>query len=223
MTTDPDAELRRTAGITCDQDRGENPLSWSEPDDLPPLPTPGEICESVHATDQEEEACERRRLQETPPARPFRELRDAGLLWLINHQILHPRGVALALHFDDAGDATGWNLLASPDGKPWTFTAETNDDGRARAEDTLTAAGALPAHPGLELPPFSGALAVCAKCGHDLVSTRYQPPLSAHALLKTKGRFLRGPLPERQRRECEGCGYTWLEAVAGQESSSREP
>lgn len=37
---DRDAELRRTAAVTCPQDHGENPFGWSEPDDLPPLPTP---------------------------------------------------------------------------------------------------------------------------------------------------------------------------------------
>lgn len=30
-----EAELRRTAAVTCPQDRGENPFAWS---DLPPVP-----------------------------------------------------------------------------------------------------------------------------------------------------------------------------------------
>lgn len=42
--------------------------------------------------------------------RPFSELRDSGLLWLINTTILHPRGYALAIHFNNAGEATGWSI-----------------------------------------------------------------------------------------------------------------
>lgn len=57
--------------------------------------------------------------------RPFSELRDSGLLWLINTSLLHPRGYALALHFDGDGDnlgaCTGWSILG--DGlERWNFT-----------------------------------------------------------------------------------------------------
>ena len=52
--------------------------------------------------------------------RPFAELRDTGLLWLINTSVLHPRGFALALHLDEQGNATGWSLLG--DGtEPYVF------------------------------------------------------------------------------------------------------
>lgn len=43
--------------------------------------------------------------------RPFADLRSTGLLWLINTSVLHPRGYALALHYDDDGNAVGWSLL----------------------------------------------------------------------------------------------------------------
>lgn len=45
--------------------------------------------------------------------RPFSELRDSGLLWLINRVVFHPRGYALAIHFEDGErkNATGWSLL----------------------------------------------------------------------------------------------------------------
>lgn len=50
--------------------------------------------------------------------RPFEDLRTEGLLWLINATVFHPRGYALAMHFDDDGTATGWSLLG--DGaEPW--------------------------------------------------------------------------------------------------------
>lgn len=59
--------------------------------------------------------------------RTFAELRETGLLWLINRQVLHPRGWALALHFDDDGNAVGWSLQG--DGiEPWNFPDGTEND-----------------------------------------------------------------------------------------------
>lgn len=53
-------------------------------------------------------------------SRPFEELRDSGLLWLINVSVLHPRGFALGLAYDEAGAVVGWELLG--DGtEPWMF------------------------------------------------------------------------------------------------------
>jgi hypothetical protein len=49
--------------------------------------------------------------------RPFSELRSSGLLWLINTSVLHPRGYALALHYDEVvdgrpvGEPTGWSIV----------------------------------------------------------------------------------------------------------------
>lgn len=60
---------------------------------------------------------------ETPDptdGRPFEELIETGLLWLINTSVLHPRGYALAIHFDESQRATGWSILG--DGTtPWTM------------------------------------------------------------------------------------------------------
>lgn len=70
--------------------------------------------------------------------RPFHELRDEGLLWLVNRVVFHPRGYALALHLDDNGAATGWSILG--DGtEPWTMgdpPPEALADG-AMTEDEL--------------------------------------------------------------------------------------
>lgn len=79
--------------------------------------------------------------------RPFSELRDTGLLWLINTSVFHPRGFALAMHFDDQGAATGWSLLG--DGtEPWTFQLQDAEADRLfrAVEATLReqAAGADP-------------------------------------------------------------------------------
>ncbi|MEV0470228.1 hypothetical protein [Streptomyces prunicolor] len=71
--------------------------------------------------------------------RPIGELRDSGLLWLINRTVFHPRGLALALAYGDAGEVTGWRLTGdgtepmwfSPDDEPRLFAA---------AKATLTAA-----------------------------------------------------------------------------------
>jgi len=55
----------------------------------------------------------------TPPVRPLAELRDAGLLWLINTAVFHPRGYALAL-VREHGEVVGWTLLGDGS-EPWRF------------------------------------------------------------------------------------------------------
>jgi len=57
-------------------------------------------------------------LDDYDPGRPFSELRDEGLLWLINTTVFHPRGYALALHYDDDMNATGWSLVGDGS-EPW--------------------------------------------------------------------------------------------------------
>jgi hypothetical protein len=76
------------------------------------------------------------------PPRPFHELGDSGLLWLINTVVFGPRGFALALAANRrTGDlAAGWVLLG--DG---TQPLRYADDCTARfaaAEATLRAAAA---------------------------------------------------------------------------------
>lgn len=67
--------------------------------------------------------------------RPVGELRDAGLLWLINATVFHPRGYALALHVDDSGAVVGWSLMGDGS-EPWRF-ANDMDARFAAAEQTL--------------------------------------------------------------------------------------
>lgn len=69
--------------------------------------------------------------------RPFAELSDSGLLWLINRTVFHPRGYALALHVED-GVAQGWELLGDG-GEVWAYS-EDEDDCYTRAEDTFARA-----------------------------------------------------------------------------------
>jgi hypothetical protein len=71
--------------------------------------------------------------------RPLAELHGSGLLWLINRAVLHPRGLALALHVNEHGPY-GWSLLRSTEGEPWQFDPDTDTDGYRRAEATLAAA-----------------------------------------------------------------------------------
>lgn len=69
--------------------------------------------------------------------RPFGDLRESGLLWLINRTTFHPRGYALALHVDDDGVATGWTI--DGDGtEPWTFTAAVDDSCFERVQELLS-------------------------------------------------------------------------------------
>lgn len=73
-----------------------------------------------------------------PPStdpRPFSELRDSGLLWLINRTVFHPRGFALALV--GYGGTAGWRLHG--DGtEVWRFDGDEDALFEA-AERTLTA------------------------------------------------------------------------------------
>jgi hypothetical protein len=59
------------------------------------------------------------------------DLRDDGLLWLLNTAVLHPRGFALAFHYDDddteCRNPTGWLILG--DGtEPWVMRDGPEND-----------------------------------------------------------------------------------------------
>ena len=71
--------------------------------------------------------------------RPFLEQSEAGLLWLINRVVFHPRGLALALH-EEGGVAHGWELRAAPAGEPFIFPEDVDTDSFRCAEETLRAA-----------------------------------------------------------------------------------
>lgn len=58
--------------------------------------------------------------------RPLAELREHGLLWLINRTVFHPRGYALALEVDEQGDVTGWALMGEGD-EPWRYAPQVNE------------------------------------------------------------------------------------------------
>jgi hypothetical protein len=83
--------------------------------------------------DDTDEASERQ------PPRPWTDLRDSGLLWLINRVVFHPRGWALFLVLE-AGQIIGWRLRG--DGaEVWRFDGP-EDEHFARAQATL--AGVAP-------------------------------------------------------------------------------
>lgn len=70
--------------------------------------------------------------------RDWNELRESGLLWLINRVVFHPRGWALGLVRRD-GEVVGWSLQG--DGKEvWEMTG-SEDDEFARAQATLRPRG----------------------------------------------------------------------------------
>lgn len=72
--------------------------------------------------------------QMTP--RPFIELSDEGLLWLINRVVFHPRGFALAIHKEDDGSVSGWSMLGDGS-ETWAFTGEADDEEFAKVERFL--------------------------------------------------------------------------------------
>lgn len=72
--------------------------------------------------------------------RSWADFRNSGMLWLINRTAFHPRGLALAFHYNEGSEAAGWSLYRNDDGEPWQFDPATDDDGHRRAEATLAAA-----------------------------------------------------------------------------------
>lgn len=70
------------------------------------------------------------------PGRPFRELSESGLLWLINAIVFHPRGFALGMSMDTwTGEVTGWDVLGAG-AEPWRYADDMNER-FAAAEATL--------------------------------------------------------------------------------------
>lgn len=61
---------------------------------------------------------------------PIEYLRETGLLWLINRAVLHPRGFALALHYDGQGrDRRVVGFTLEGDGRePWAMDRATIDE-----------------------------------------------------------------------------------------------
>lgn len=70
------------------------------------------------------------------PMRSLTELRTSGLLWLFNTSVMHPRGFAIALVLDHAGEAIGWQLLGDGS-EPWTFLDGECNDAFAAVRATL--------------------------------------------------------------------------------------
>lgn len=70
------------------------------------------------------------------PGRPFAELLESGLLWLINTSVFHPRGLALAVSINqETGEASGWSLLASEAGTAYRYAAPCEADDPSSAVD----------------------------------------------------------------------------------------
>lgn len=75
--------------------------------------------------------------------RPFSDLRDTGLLWLINRTVLHPRGYALALNYEepmDGDEPTGWSLMGDGS-EPWQYGCDPGS--QAREHECFIAVQAL--------------------------------------------------------------------------------
>jgi hypothetical protein len=80
---------------------------------------------------------------ENDPGRPWSEISDSGLLWLINTTVFHPRGYALAIHFDSDGVATGWSIMG--DGlERWAFAQFGWPEGRGPDDAFLKIRALLP-------------------------------------------------------------------------------
>ncbi|KQY58342.1 hypothetical protein ASD11_01355 [Aeromicrobium sp. Root495] len=83
-----------------------------------------------------------------PQTRSFDELSTSGLLWYINHELLHPRGYALAIEAsdDESGTVGGFAILGDGS-EAWSFAPEIDAvEYRARV-DALMPSDLDPAQP----------------------------------------------------------------------------
>lgn len=85
-------------------------------------------------------------MNEDPAARPWSELRDSGLLWLINRVVFHPRGFAFGLVWED-GQLVGW-ALRGDGSQPWEFGGDEAPSFEAAAETLGTNPTHTPARRG---------------------------------------------------------------------------
>lgn len=67
------------------------------------------------------------------------ELREHGLLWLINRCVFHPRGYALALGTMSDGTLEGWTLLGDGS-EPWRYDDTVDEDALHAAAEAFLAA-----------------------------------------------------------------------------------
>lgn len=67
------------------------------------------------------------------------ELRDKGLLWLVNRVAFHPRGFALALVCEEDGTVSGCQLLGDGS-EPHYFTPEDDEVQFRKVQTTLAEA-----------------------------------------------------------------------------------
>jgi len=58
-------------------------------------------------------------LDEAARAR-LKKFHNDGLVFLVNTALLHPRGLALAIHLDDDGEPLGLSIFGEGD-EPWVF------------------------------------------------------------------------------------------------------
>lgn len=68
---------------------------------------------------------------------PFEAMITSGMLWLINTSVFHPRGLALALNFNEQGEATSWGLIGKGD-EPYLFDEETSVERFRWAQEFLS-------------------------------------------------------------------------------------
>lgn len=74
-----------------------------------------------------------------PEILPLLDLRDTGLLWLINRSVFHPIGLALGFAYDDDGRFAGWCLFGDGS-EPMRFDDTADHEFFAKAMATLDSA-----------------------------------------------------------------------------------
>lgn len=78
----------------------------------------------------------------------FAELRETGLLWLINTSVFHPRGMALAVWLDDKCRARGWKLISAGPGEAFDYLPGPEIDRLFRHAELTMSLAELPSDGG---------------------------------------------------------------------------
>jgi hypothetical protein len=74
---------------------------------------------------------------------PAKLLADTGLLYQLNHEVLHPFGMALVLKIDDDGTSRVAGVWATSDVEGIVFDEAALADGQAKLEAFMAGPGAL--------------------------------------------------------------------------------
>jgi hypothetical protein len=70
-----------------------------------------------------------------------KNLRECGLLYKINREVLHPLGLALSIDVADDGTESFGDILLADDADGWIYNDESMDEGCKKLSEYMSAQG----------------------------------------------------------------------------------